>query len=502
LSPGDIPSKIFAMKYLILAILLLTLLAIPTPAYADIAPPAQPPGVNPEPGDEATQVRMENETVLLDVQAGPTSDSLGRARVTADFTMRNLGDQAESMAVRFPIGASDGWFNYPEIKDLQVFVDGKVVRPRRVQGEDPRFRDDLVPWAEFDVTFPPGEDVDIRVTYRLEGSGEYPYVSFEYILSTGAGWKDTIGSADLIVRLPYEANVHNTILDYQIGWSQTSPGAVFQGDEIRWHYDDFEPTREQDLDVALVMPSAWQKVLDEQAKVATNPRDGEAWGRLGKLYKEMTFLRKEVRGDAGGPELYELSKEAYAKSIALLPNDALWHAGFAELYLMHYYLTGWNNPEAVSDLISALDLLQRALETNPQTPKARELLENISYSDPEYVRMEGEQFIFLYLTATPLPPTELPTDTPIPPSTTPVPPTESPTDTALPSPTVTLRPTASPMASPTGSPPSIAAYPAAPLEAYPAAPQSRLEVCGVPLFAPLLILLPAGLGKWLKRKRF
>ena len=202
--------------------------------------------------------------------------------------------------------------------------------------------------------------MDIRVKYRLEGSGEYPFVSFEYILSTGAGWKDTIGSAILIVRLPYEANFHNSILDYQIGWSQTSPGAVLQGDEIRWHYEDFEPTREQDLDVALVMPSAWQKVLDEQAKIARNPEDGEAWGRLGKLYKEMTFLRKEVRGDNGGPELYELSEEAYAKSIALLPDDAVWHAGFAELYLMHYYLTSWNNPEAVSDLISALDLLQHA----------------------------------------------------------------------------------------------------------------------------------------------
>jgi len=489
------------MKYILMLIILITLLAIPTPAYADIAPPAQPPGVNPEPGDEATQVRMQNETVLLDVQAGPTSDSLGRARVTADFTMRNLGDQAESMAVRFPIGASDGWFNYPEIKDLQVFVDGKAVRPRRIQGEDPRFRDDLVPWAEFDVTFPPGEDVDIRVTYRLEGSGEYPFVSFEYILSTGAGWKDTIGSADLIVRLPYEVNIYNTILDYQIGWSQTSPGAVLQGDEIRWHYEDFEPTREQDLDVALVMPSAWQKVLDEQAKIARNPDDGEAWGRLGKLYKEMTFLRKEVRGDAGGPELYELSKEAYAKSIALLPEDALWHAGFAELYLMHYYLTSWNNPEAVTDLMRALDLLQRALEINPETPKARELLENISYSDPEYLRMEGDQFIFLYLTATPPPPTKFPTETPQP----------SPTPLVTTTATATVVPTASPQPSPTASsvPPSASptappATAAAALEAAtptPATPGSRTGLCGSAALAPLLILLPTGLWKWVRQKK-
>ena len=93
------------MKHLLLAIILFALLALPAPAYADIAPPAQPPGVNPEPGDEATQVRMLGETVLLDVSPGSTSDSLGRARVTADFTMRNLGNETEHLEVRFPISA-------------------------------------------------------------------------------------------------------------------------------------------------------------------------------------------------------------------------------------------------------------------------------------------------------------------------------------------------------------------------------------------------------------
>jgi hypothetical protein len=272
-----------------------------------------------------------------------------------------------------------------------------------------------------------------------------------------------------------------------------------QGDEIRWHYADFEPTWEQDLDVGLVMPSAWQKVLDEQAKIARNPEDGEAWGRLGKLYKEMTFLRKEVRGDAGGPELYELSKQAYEKSIALLPDDALWHAGFAELYLIHYNLTQWVNPSDKSDLVRALDLLKRALEIEPTTPKALEMLENISYSDPEYVRLEGDQFIFLYLTATPVPPTELPSETPAP-SATPVD-TVMPTATPVASPTATMRPTATPMAAPSASLIPLAAYPVASPEAYPAAPQSRTGLCGSVLILPLIILFPAGLRKWVRQKR-
>ena len=485
------------MKHILLAIILFALLALPAPAYADIAPPAQPPGVNPEPGDEATQVRMLSETVQLDVQAGPTSDSLGRARVTADFTMQNLGDQPESMAVRFPISASDGWLNFPEIKDLQIFVDGKAIPSRRIEGEDPRYGDDPVPWAEFDVTFPPGEEVDIRVTYRLEGSGEYPFVSFRYLLSTGAGWKDTIGSADLIVRLPYEANPQNTILDEHIGWSKTSPGAVLQGDEIRWHHADFEPTLEQDLDVALVMPSAWQKVLAEQANIARNPDDGEAWGRLGRLYKEITFLRRGVRQDSGGQELYALSEEAYEKCLALLPEDALWHVGFAELYYKRYEFIEWEKP-AQEDLLRALDLLRHAVEINPRTPQARELLEEISYSEPEYVRLEGDQFVYLYLTATPVPPTEFPTETPLPSPTPAAPPL--PTASPQPSPTASPKEPPLPPAASSTPPPAITTSVAGSAAPTPSEPAPSGGLCGSAVFAPLIILAPAGLWKLLKRK--
>lgn len=45
------------------------------------------------------------------------------------------------------------------------------------------------------------------------------------------------------------------------------------------------PAPEDNLRVEWVMPAVWQKVLKEQAILAENPQDGEAWGRLGKLYK-------------------------------------------------------------------------------------------------------------------------------------------------------------------------------------------------------------------------
>jgi hypothetical protein len=267
-----------AMKRILWVSLVLLLLATPSAAFADIAPPMNPPGANPGPGSETTQVRMMAETVLIEVLRNTPSGSLARALVTADFTMRNLGTESESMAARFPIGGNDGFGNYPEIEDLRVKVDGRTVGTRRTEGVDPKYGSASAPWAEFNVTFPPGEDVQVRVTYALDGSGEQAYASFYYILETGAGWKDTIGSADLVVRLPYDASPHNVILDYGTGWSTTTSGGVISGREIRWHHEDFEPGREHHL--GLLGPALdWLGVLTERENVAANPtgRPGDGW---------------------------------------------------------------------------------------------------------------------------------------------------------------------------------------------------------------------------------
>lgn len=103
------------MKRIALLFLTFMLLAVPKTVRADIAPPANPPGTNIQPGAETTQVRMAAETVLIDVK---DNGGLGAASITADFTMRNLGKVSESMAVRFPITANDGFGNYPEIQEL------------------------------------------------------------------------------------------------------------------------------------------------------------------------------------------------------------------------------------------------------------------------------------------------------------------------------------------------------------------------------------------------
>jgi len=469
-------------SFFLLLTLLFTSFYFASPARADVAPPEQPPGTNPLPGAEVTRVRMMAETVLIDVALNAPTGSLGVAQVTADFTMHNVGEASETMAVRFPLSANDGFFNFPEITELEVRVDGQLVTTREIEVPD-KFNDPIT-WAEFDVTFPSGEDVFIQVTYTLEATGEYPFISFKYLLETGAGWQGTIGEGDLIVRLPYPVDDLNVIFNQQIGWSETTPGGTLVENEVHWNFKNLEPSFEDNFEVSLVMPSAWQKVMAERANVENNPQDGEAWGRLGKIYKEIGRLRRGLREDVGGQGLYLLSQEAYEKAITLLPNDALWHAGYADLLWVHYYYDVYfsDQPDP-TEIIRILELLNRSLALSPGNSVAVNLLTEMTYSIPEAVEMDGDQFILHYLTATPFiepsaTSTPSPTETPTLTETS----TPLPQDTATALPTHTQSPTEPPL--PTNTP-LPASGPTSTLPPTPASP--GIPFCG----AALLIFLPA-----------
>ena len=403
------------MKLLRIVLLVLVLFAFPSSAAADVAPPINPPGSNPEPGTESTQVRMAAETVLIEVQSDTTPDSLGHARITADFTMHNTGASGESMAVRFPLSSDDGRGQYPEIQNLAVKVNGQQVSHRRASYPDPRYQQEDVPWAEFDVTFPAGADLPIQVAYDVNGSGYLPFTAFYYVMESGAGWKDTIGSADIILRLPYPASTQNVIMGLQIGWAETTPGGVIQGNEVRWHFENFEPGADgpvQNMEFALVAPSAWTPILKERDTLARTPDDGEAWGRLGKLYKGVFFMSKGYREDPGGEELYKLSAEAYEKCLALKPEDAQWHAGFADLLANRSYWDAWM-AGPTPDTYRALEEIQTALKLAPNDAVVQAIAQNLTYLFPDGIKQSGNEFEFPWLTQTPTPQPPAPTIVPV-----------------------------------------------------------------------------------------
>jgi len=455
---------------LMVLVLVVAVLAVPSNVYADIAPPSHPPGSNPQPGGEGTEVRMVAETVLIEVLPNNDADRLGQAKVTADFTMRNLGSEAESMGVRFPISSNNGFGEYPELKDLKVKVDGKTVATKRILEVDPMWSLEPVPWAEFNTTFPPSQDVQIQVSYLLDGTGEYPFVAYFYILHTGEGWNGTIGSVDIIVRMPYEANQLNVIFDDQIGWSQTTAGGVITGREVGWHFEDLEPDRSNDFQLSIVNPAVWQNILREQVNVQKNPNDGEAWGRLGKLYKEIFFYRRDFRRDAGGHQIYRLSVESYENAVRLLPDDGLWHAGFADLLAIHAYYSQWEGSDYLTEALRSMQEIDIALGLAPKDPKVKEIAEKIYWFFPGAVELLEIGYDFLWLTATPI--VETPTTIPL-------------------SPTETLQPTSEPVSTSTPidstqskSTPTSETIPAP----TPVSPIAKNPLCGSAALAPLALV--------------
>ena len=197
-------------------------------------------------------------------------------------------------------------------------------------------------------------------------------------------------------------NQFNVIFDEQIGWSQTTAGGVIDGRDVRWHFEDFEPDRSSDFELSIVNPAVWQSITREQINLQSNPSDGESWGRLGKLYKEIFFYRRDFRRDEGGQQLYPLSVEAYENAVRLLPNDALWHAGFADLLSVHSYYASWEGVDTTPEMLRSMQEIDRALDLAPNDPKVNEIAVDMYYLFPGTIEQLESGLDFLWLTATPI----------------------------------------------------------------------------------------------------
>lgn len=379
----------------------------------------------------ATNVRMLAETVLMDVN--PYNSNLdGYMQVTATFTMTNLGDAEEQMLVRFPLDYRLGrdtldcsydpqWdIGSHVMVNMVVWVNG-VETPHDTIYQDTTVMDAYgnpvvfhVPcWANFPVTFPVGKNVIIEVTYSTDQS--------EYVLFTGAGWNGTIGTADIIVRVPYDINPYN--------FSSCFPDScTLSQREIRWHFEDFEPDFYITFDI--MAPKLWHTIQVERANVAINPNDGEAWGRLAKAYKEAIRSRLGSHSDPAWNEMFRWSVEAYQKAVTLLPDDADWHYGFADLLCVDaMWSYDYFNWQAWHDCVSQL---KQTLDINPRHENALYLLGEVADfpTRPNVVDIHNGTPVYLILL------------TPQPTATAPTTPTLrlTPTNTA----TNTLRPTSTP----------------------------------------------------------
>lgn len=371
---------------LILIILTTTALFWATrPAQADMAPPPPPIGSNPFTDTIATQVQMVSEVVTFDV-ADNSPNTRGFAKVSAVFNMHNNGSQAETMVARFPLCTyfvdQCMWSPEPSINDLAVWVNGisasVTTTTASVQTTDSSYKD-IPAWGNFKVTFPAGQDMTILVTYTAWAYIRDYFsadVEYDYVLQTGAAWNGPIQKADFILHLPYAIN------DKNLSFYVPDNGWTINGNDLLWHKEDFKP--DADLRIMILDPAVWQSILTERQATALHPDDGEAWGRLGMAYKKAVWTRRGLLPDPVSVNMTQLSRQAYQNAVRLLPEDADWHYGYAEL-LCEIAMWDMGDPahqtSADPNLIACIQQLKATLDLSPKHAQAWSLLR--AFADPD-----------------------------------------------------------------------------------------------------------------------
>jgi cell division septation protein DedD len=452
-------------------------------ARADMAPPEQLPGSDIGPGG-ATQVRMLAEQIVLDVQAAAGDQAAGEtaamlAQVRGRFTLRNLGEADEHMQARFPrgdpLGRSDGYGRYQQVQQFAVQVGGLPVATTVITSTNPQGADQPpVEWLAFDVDFPVGQDVAVDVSYLIAPTGfaDESFGSFAYVLQTGAGWRDSIATAEIIVRLPYEATAENVRDTSTSGGRPMTPGAALVGNEVRWSFSDLEPAEQDDIFISVMVPGVWQAVADARAAAAASPGDVSALARLAAAYDAAISYHGSFISDEPHDPFVALSEQAYEQAIALEPGSAQLHAGYAALLEKHHLIIQAGYDMLKDDaafqavLKRTLAEISQALALDPHQQLALDTLADMQ-------SMSG----------TPL---DLPEVTPAP--------TLGPTASQTPAPSLTPAPTNTPAPQPTAPPaPSPTPMP-------PAAPATG---AGWPALGggALALIALAGGAYWLTRRR-
>jgi hypothetical protein len=446
------PKILRQLRLLLLPLLVILALPAHETARADIGPDvvAGYGGLHPF-TDQPTQVQMVYERVEMELKDIPPPNKGSNSPyyvvdTVAWFVMHNQGAQEESMQVIFPLqdlnwcmvdtAPRDSWARFIIMKQsFQANVDGVNVPISTIETAHP-YKDlnefcakYSMPWAAFNVIFPAGKDVLIRIGYQMVESSSDVIHSFQYTLETGAAWKGPIGTAYIVVRFPYLATPE-TILGY------TTPGYQILYNEIFWSYRDFEPTYDNNMTFAFVSPEQWQRIQDKRDQIRQDRSDVDAWLELADLYETVAYIGKAEVRDAGyRQKVYN----TYEQAIAANPNSADLYAGYASFLstdCCYYSFVDGINTE---DLNRILPLVDKALKLDPSNEVALNVL---SILESDSVGFTYDRPVTFTPSITPTPTeTTTSTRTPVPsvtrtPTVTPTPRTPRPTRTGTHAPTL------------------------------------------------------------------
>lgn len=195
-------------------------------------------------------------------------------------------------------------------------------------------------------------------------------------------------------------------------------GAEFIGSEVRWHYENLEPTSDDNWSVKVIRPGMWNYFSNKQKVAKNNPDDVDAWVEYALACHYLSINdHKDWIFSENGAYFFDYCKQAFAHAEELGANSVDFHTGIAlNLYLDEVLnRTGYYNVDINSPSIQkALFHLDKALFLDFENHLAREIFSYIEFSTGKDLPDPG-------------------------PSITP-----SPTRTKVPTRTITKTPTASP----------------------------------------------------------
>lgn len=353
---------------------------------ADMAPPPNPEigGLLPFQETEVQMVyeRVEMELEFFQSEMIPDRDA-NRITVNAYFLMKNQGEVDESMQVVFPLSTSPFCFGttsdtsgtsftYYEIdhESFQATIDG-ISAPISVIRTKYNICDNY-PWAAFDVQFPVGKEVLIKVTYMMESLALDSIQVLDYVLLTGAGWKDSIGSGYIIMKFPYaitsDAILSDSTSEYQI-----------LHNEVFWSFTNLEPAVEDNIHLSFISPDVWMNIQDYRQTIETKPDSPDAWLGLidsyvgistthgGDIIRDTTFFGK--------------IEPAFQEALYYNPDNAELNARYAQ-FLLHQ--ASPHLMEKISDSSSTqiLSLLNKALSLESDNQTANQTIKELMWVSP------------------------------------------------------------------------------------------------------------------------
>jgi len=230
---------------------IIVFLIISVPLFADVIPePVVAKGIVPS---HPVNIQMVSEVVKVNL-------TLDSSLVECTFHMHNWGKQT-NLEVGFPLMNFYLWENdylSPVNKDrFEVMVKGKNVGKVNVYIPDElkktlanaelnrydilrAYSNTNKPWFLWHMHFGKKEDLTIVVRYRLPNGATKISRFFNYLLSTGAGWKGNIKDAKVIVSL-------NEVADVQMLDIKPKQFYKHERKEIVWHFKNLKPTLQNDI---------------------------------------------------------------------------------------------------------------------------------------------------------------------------------------------------------------------------------------------------------------